>query len=394
MKKLNFVFAMVLSVGFVMGQNTATVSQTGDNGQASITQGGGTLNVAAVTQAESALNLPSGIQKATVKQTGNSNSAIVGQTETGGGGHVTNNAYIEQIGEENKSVQSTYAGNYNSGQNVWGKQKGNKNELNQTWQGGYTNSFNATMTGDRNKVNQGWKASNSHGYVTILGSDNKATQGLYNDNEGYSIGIKIDQIGDLNEATQEFKGGAQGHNNVGTILQTGDNNEAAQTVNGYDVYAKIDQLGDNNLATQTITGNSNFSSLSYIEVAQDGADNTAEQGVFGNNNKAKTTQTGDDNVAKTIQNGNSNQVVVLQMGMANKANLTQDGGAKADINQDGDNNTLMGLVLDPMATSLNGSTLDLDQMGNGNTLHLQQTNGAMATVNQDGMTNTSIVIQN
>lgn len=416
MKKVSLFLGMVLAVSFAMAQNSATVSQTGDNGQASVTQGG-TLNVASVTQVETALNLPSGVQKAIVKQSGTSNSAIVNQTETGDGGHNTNNAYIEQIGTSNQSVQSTYAPGYNSGQNVWGYQNGVSNVLNQTWNAGYTNSFNASMTGDRNHVVQGWSASNSHGYVTILGSDNHATQGLYGNNEGYSIGIKIDQKGDWNNATQEFKGGAQGHNNVGIINQIDNHNTATQTVEGYDVFAKIGQEGNNNYASQIITGNSNFSSTNYIEVAQSGNDNKAEQTVLGNSNQTKFTQTGSFNESRTSQIGNLSIVKVLQQGnynivggvdaTNNTPSLTAvfNNGASMDAKQYGDKNKLFvntagtlnvtqdnSLAVTPLGnkiqyTQTSLETIDLNQKGDDNLIWLKNTSAANAAnfdVDQEG----------
>lgn len=416
MKKVSLFLGIMLAANFAMAQNTATVNQTGDNGQAIVTQGG-TLNAAAVTQVETASNLPSGIQKATVKQTGTSNNAIVSQTETGGGNHGTNKAYIEQIGSSNQSVQSTYAPNYNSGQDVWGYQNGENNILNQTWQGGYTNSFNASMTGNRNHVIQGWNASNSHGYVTINGSDNHATQGLYGDNEGYSIGIKIDQAGDFNNATQEFRGGAQGHNNVGLINQIHDNNTANQTVNGFDVFAIIDQIGYDNIANQTITGIANFSSIKYIEVKQTGDDNTAEQTVLGNSNQAKFTQTGNNNEARTSQIGNLSNVQVLQQGNSNivggvdatnnatLATAVFNNGASMDAKQYGDNNKLYvntaGTLNVTQDNSLTGTqtgnkiqytqtsneTIDLNQKGDGNLIWVKNTSAANAAnfdVDQEG----------
>jgi len=47
-----------------------------------------------------------------------------------------------------------------------------------------------------------------------------------------------------------------------------------------------------------------------------------------------------------------------------------------------------------MATSFDGSDLDVEQWGTTNTLNLQQTNGASATVYQNGTSNVSTVIQN
>ena len=433
MKKVSLVLGIVLAASFAMAQNTATVSQTGDNGQANVTQGGGDLNIAAITQVETATSTPVGKQIATVKQTGSSNSAIVGQTETGGGGHNTNNAYIEQIGTENKSVQSTYAGSYNSGQNVWGYQNGKNNELTQTWQGGYTNSFKATMTGDRNHVIQGWNASASNGNVTISGSDNHATQGLTGSNEGYNTGINITQKADFNEATQVFGGGAGSHNNVGIIDQTNlinsgfAKNIATQTVNGYDVYAKIGQIGVTNNASQVITGNynfvpnttypQNFTGIKYVEIIQTGNDNKAAQTIDGNQNQTKFTQTGNNNEARTSQIGNLSNVQVLQQGNSNivggvdatnntmLATAVFNNGASMDAKQYGNNNKLYvntaGTLNVTQDNSLAGTTLgnkiqytqtsletiDLNQKGDDNLIWLKNTSAANAAnfdVDQEG----------
>ena len=138
------------------------------------------------------------------------------------------------------------------------------------------------------------------------------------------------------------------------------------------------------------TGNI-FQGTNLIDVYNNGAGINQN----GDDNTATTTQLTDNNTAYLTQNGASNSSVILQeVGNTNVVNLTQSEGADADIWQSGTSNTVMGLDLDPMASSLNGSTLDVDQFGTGNTLHLQQTNGASATVMQDGMTNTSVVIQN
>lgn len=393
MKKLLFLLTAFFVVSFVMAQNAATVNQTGDNGKASVSQSGN-LNNAVVTQVESALNLPSGVQIATVKQTGTSNEATVSQTETGAGGHTTNSAFIEQIGYKNKSIQSTYAPGYNSGQNVWGYQKGNENTLKQTWNAGYTNSFNASMTGDRNDVEQGWSANHSHGYVTITGSDNIAKQGLYGNNAGYYIGIKIDQNGNWNSAIQDFKGGAQGHNDAGIISQTNDHNEATQFVDGYDVYAQIVQDGNSNKAYQTINGNSNyvpntvypnnFYNVKYIKIQQSGDDNRASQTIFGNQNQADFTQLGNRNIANSLQNGNLSTLLILQNGDDNivggidaTSNITDlaifNNNASMNATQLGDNNKLyintsgaLTSVQDNRGTSVVGNVIKYTQTGLGN----------------------------
>jgi len=398
MKKLSFILGFSFLAIMTFGQNTANVSQTGDNGQANITQGGGDLNNVKITQVETATTLPVGNQVATAKQTGTSNVATINQTETGDGSHTTNNAYIEQIGLTNTSNQNTYAPGYNSGQSVWGYQNGEYNTLNQTWQAGYTNSFNASMTGKRNHVIQGWKANNSHGYVTIVGDDNHASQGLYNDNEGYGIGIKIDQTGSNNDGIQEYRGGAQGHNNVGIIKQNLDNNIATQTVNGFDVYANIDQDGYSNSAYQLITGNNNFSNLKYIEVKQKGNQNISDQQVLGNSNQASLIQTGDENESRIKEIGDLNIFKGEQLGNINLiAGLDADcaptlygvlqNGIKVDVSQKGNLNKLYFNTAGNLKVIQNNTGTDMV----GNLIKYTQTAAGAVELNQIGDKNTMLV---
>lgn len=193
------------------------------------------------------------------------------------------------------------------------------------------------------------------------------------------------------------------------IYQTGNTLNTAETQQwgGYNQRATIYQNGYDNDAYQF----QGQTSLSYTEK------NVAEATQLGNWNKSKQYQYGSDNTAKTVQDGNSNEATAYQYtsvntsnvwqtgtgnifysdqrtGDGNTINLTQTNGSDANIYQNGAGNTVMGLGVDIMGRSLNGSTLDVDQINNGNTLHLNQTNGAGATVYQNGLTNTSVVIQN
>jgi len=254
------------------------------------------------------------------------------------------------------------------------------------------------MTGKRNHVIQGWKANNSHGYVTIVGDDNHASQGLYNDNEGYGIGIKIDQTGSNNDGIQEYRGGAQGHNNVGIIKQNLDNNIATQTVNGFDVYANIDQDGYSNSAYQLITGNNNFSNLKYIEVKQKGNQNISDQQVLGNSNQASLIQTGDENESRIKEIGDLNIFKGEQLGNINLiAGLDADcaptlygvlqNGIKVDVSQKGNLNKLYFNTAGNLKVIQNNTGTDMV----GNLIKYTQTAAGAVELNQIGDKNTMLV---
>ncbi|HPG40732.1 MAG TPA: hypothetical protein PLP19_16820 [bacterium] len=288
-----------------VGSNVTTTNQTGDNGQITVQQDG--ANTATVDQVETASNTPVGQQIANVKQTGTGNVADVDQTETGGGGHSTNRATIEQDGTTNTAIQSTYAPGYNSGQTVNAYQQGAGNLSTQTISAGYTNSFEVDQIGDDNTATQTMSANHSHGYIYTVGDRNAATQNITGSNHGYSGGINIDQFGDDNTAGQTFSGSGLGHNQKGDILQDGNLNNASQISAGADNIANTYQLGDMNLATTTMTGNSDFADVDQI-----GNQNIATVDQVGNSHNASVQQYG-RNYADVDQNGgNGNKAVVAQ----------------------------------------------------------------------------------
>jgi len=211
-------------------------------------------------------------------------------------------------------------------------------------------------------------------------------------------------LGTTGNIAEQIQGGIKSQ---ATITQLTNNNKAYQTqLNGSYYFngayasqhdAKITQEGGtDNYALQYQTenvvdpfGNSRNTS----EIMQNGTGNRAEVAQLDGLNKGDITQLGNNNQALLIQKGLSNTADVLQKGGDyNIVNLTQSDGAIADIDQVGNHNTLKGIGVS-MATSLNGSNLDLLQSGSYNTLGLDQANGANAIVNQLGSNNTSSVYQ-
>jgi hypothetical protein len=298
MKKLFALLVVITFFGsYVSAQNnTATTNQIGDNGTATVTQTGLT-NSSLVNQTESAITTPVGFQNATVIQTGTSNYSEIYQTETGDGGHTVNNAFIQQIGTTNNSIQFTYAPGYNSGQNVWGYQNGLSNQLTQTITAGYTNSFVANQNGDLNIAQQNMASSTTDGKIDQLGNGNYAKQYFTGQNHGYyTNGMLIVQTGADNDATQEFHGGGWGVGSNGQIHQTGNLNNATQYSDGFPNTQLTTQVGDENQAETTQNGNFN-SGIIY----QDGNFNFGSISSTGNNNIADINQVGNTNSATIIQ---------------------------------------------------------------------------------------------
>lgn len=333
MKKAGLILIALFSAGFIMAQNTATVTETGDANTAYINQHG-TNNLATMTQI------------------GDKNGAAVAD-------HYASSLYsvltgtkgITQEGEDNKGkITQT---NSSTGTVLAGPEAG---------MGQYGKNNNATITQSHNAVYM-----QEYAWVKQVGDGNTSLQ-----NQASLYGFShVLQDGNANQAETQQKGG-YGHK--ANIWQDGNSNKANQ-------FQGSVSLG--------------YTSNNLAEATQKGDENISNQGQYGSANTAKTIQETSWNTANLTQNGNSNGAKVLQKnGDFNVVNLAQNGGAQADIIQDGNHNTLMGIGTDPITTSFGGSILDLDQIGSLNTLHLQQTNGASATVMQNGASNVTTVIQN
>ena len=354
MKKLSFILAMVLGTGMAMAQNTATVSTIGDYNTNYVNQLGSD-NTAKVTQF------------------GDFNTADVSDNQASTLFSIlTDTKGIMQDGKENKGTIDQYNGNgsidRNNGPIAGLGQKGDKNT--------------ATITQKHNSL---WMSE-----FAWTKQEKDGNTSLQNQDKTYAYSHILQQ-------SAIFANPEDAASTVGNTAET-------QQLGGYNQRANILQIGERNNAYQFQGSNIFAYTLNNLaEATQKGKDNISSQTQNGSSNIAKTSQLSNFNTANLIQNGVAsanpplvgNFATILQeTGDYNTVNLTQNGGAQADILQNGDHNTLMGIGLEIMATSLNGSKLELDQLGSNNTLHLQQTNGASATVYQNGLTNTSVVIQN
>lgn len=454
MKKLIFLFTMVLAIGMTMAQNKANLTQTGENQEAIINQAG--LNTAKVTQ----FTDNKGVQKSTVIQSGERNVVVVEQNQTGGGGNSpANTAFIQQIGNDNYGNQYEKAPGYNSGQKVEARQIGNSNDVRQSIFSGYTESLFASQTGNENDaIQEATGGGHNHANISQLGNLNWAKQEINGNNNGYSgADILIEQNGASNKARQLFTGNGQSHKNNGNIYQVGDGNDAFQEGSGRDLNLRLLQNGDNNKSTQKSWGIANVSWLN-----QEGDDNTSKIIQEGDENSSKLYQSGIAGKVDVLQNGNKNTiggietefgnvfnlkasqlgennellinstgtVTVLQdnnllagmvgnkikyyqtglgitrlsqVGDENNIGLLHGGNGNANIKQEGNSNKVGGFVdvfagdpvmNDPFFGTFNGEKLTVDQFGEGNLLNLHSTGlSDIVTVLQHGNNNAASVTQ-
>lgn len=380
MKKLIFLFAMVLAVSMAIAQNTSDTKQIGDLNQITVEQTGSGNLVGRLATPSSDVTFSS--------QTGDENEATVTQSGT------DNTAFFEQgISYKYPGTLSGDGENFGNGNEVtvsqtgaknlaWTYSLGNENIVSVTQSGNGTvddyNSAGSWLWGNSNFATQSQTSGiGNYSYVAANSSENEAT---------------INQVGTDNEGTTSQGWiGYLGHNgNTATILQTGNRNKVeladgdqfVPSLPGYtpDLWGwGIQQYGLENIS----------------EVTQSGDDNQAAVYQFGDGNDGTISQLTDWNDANLIQLGDDNSAAITQEnGDSNVANLKQTDGGDATILQQGTGNVVKGLGADDMATSFDGSILDVTQIGTTNILNLQQADGASATVYQNGTSNVSTVIQN
>ncbi len=359
MKKVIFLFAMVLAVSMAMAQNTANTHSIGNSNQVSVDQIGSNNLVGRVA-------------------TGLLGDAVTYSSQTGN----ENKATVSQIGASNKSffeqgVSYRYPGTY---------LPGDKNEIIIT-QTGNVNSAGGYSLGNRNIVNMTQNGNNDYAGHWLWGNDNKATISQTGNNENWAYAS------------------ANSSNNTSVITQVGYKNDGS-TSQGWIGYAWHDQ----NTATISQTGNYNKSSLvdgtsilpalpGYTSdlwgfgIQQYGFQNVGSVTQNGNSNEGAIYQYGNYNEGQITQTADLNKANLFQVGSNNFARLNQTSGAEANIRQEGDNNTLKGLASEWTAYSWEGSKLDLLQDGNLNTLNILQRNGAIADVLQDGNSNVTTISQ-
>ena len=362
--------AVLFFTTFTLAQNTNTTSQTGNNNTAKSTQTGNN---------EVELIQVGNYQQATATQTG-TNSGGVYQLNNGN----NNAATLSQNGSSNdgwinQGMTQGYWTNYESVGAKWNKatmtQTGNSNSASIEQYGG-SNSSNGNMAnvkqnGDGNTAYsyQGWAYSGWGETVT--------TSHL----QSYNSNINISQINDNNKGYVWQYGGngnnakiaQNGNDNLAEISQGEIYSDYAYTFthpvyNTDDNNATINQTGDNNKGKVFQLGNNNTFNLSQGQDNSVGSDPTAtgiekSRDAFfqqdGNNNQFNGVQTDGaklDAVGEGItgyygsfQKGNGNNIsltqyndnaLMQQLGNSNNAKLWQGGTAvnNSKILQNGNTN--------------------------------------------------------
>ena len=346
MKKLSFILALTFAGGFAMAQNTAMVTELGNNNTGYVNQLGAS-------------------NSATIDQIGNLNNASTSDAyQSTLFGSLTDTKGITQVGDDNSGSiiqHNPYVGTSYAGPIAGLNQTGNSN----------TAIISQTH-------NTAWDQ--EYAWAKQSGDGNMSTQ-----NQDYTFAFQ-------SHIWQQGSALA----NPGDLLSTVGNIAETDQEGGYAQNASIWQVGVRNNAL-TFQGNAayGYTSSNLAETTQKGNDNVSTQYQYGSSNTAKTQQLTNSNLSNLIQNGNGNKATVMQKGGdGNISKLTQSAGAVADIYQEGIDNTLQGITgTNSMAFSLDGSSITLNQTGNLNVLSLDQSAGAIATVTQTGNNNASTVIQ-
>lgn len=287
--------------GYTFAQNSATVTQTGDNQDANVSQTGKN-NISTVYQ----LTDNSGVNKSVVIQEGNANQAYVEQYETGGGGNTPGtDAFIKQVGNQNIGFQYMNAPGFNSGQKQTAEQYGNNNLVNQRVDNGYNVLQTSFQEGNQNIATQTSSGAYKYMHIKTLGNSSEAHQ-IATDTKA---NLNIEQFGGNNFAQQYFSGDfAFSTPNSGDIIQSGNNNIGVQTLvgsigNDLDIF----QTGNTNYSNQYTEGDQNFSFVS-----QTGNSNIGNILQTGDNNIGSITSVGNGHVGSIIQSGGMNQAVITQ----------------------------------------------------------------------------------
>ena len=352
MKKLIFLFTMVLVVSMAMAQtnNTSEVSQSGVKQTATVDQLGMGDNTSYVVQA-SANNVATVKQInpifdgsadeddnfSRVTQTGARNNADVKQTHNHGQGNYAGpggllEAIIHQSGDNNEAWQIQGGANQMGASTASIDQSGNRNQAYQHqlkyWNRAYINqSGNANRAAQAQDTELPEIGSANFASINQSGNNNFATQ----QQQGWSNNVLATQTGNgnISEQTQ--------HNNSwlsnAYVVQTGNNNEAKQDQIGNLNTANIEQYSSGNLATQLQmsenarpAGNPALNDAEIIQWGENGNEAIQNQiNADGNvSNYALIHQNGRNNFAKQDQFGGFNSSMIWQAGNGNIANVTQN----------------------------------------------------------------------
>lgn len=348
MKKIIFLFTIVLATNMAMAQNSngnkGEIEQTGHENTAEITQFGrntsiinqiGKKNSATVEQGDEGrpvknLDTNSWRHGAFIDQAGNDNEAAIkiwkgdGSQQSGGASngarieqtgnnnrafqdisnsHVktTNRnrmgAHIKQLGNDNFAKQEVFRsfGTHGSG-GIIIDQQGNENQARQYVIGGRSNVTEIQQVGNNNSYS-GFNNSDVADILSLAWNHKPSGESFSQFQRGESNELRLNIIGNDNITAQYQEGDVWGRSyNIANINIEGNYNEAAQA-----------QLGSHNNSDITVIGNSNSAGIQQF-----GMHNNAEVSQFGNSNFSIITSAGVGNVGTITQTGNMNSAVISQ----------------------------------------------------------------------------------
>ena len=351
MKKLFFLFVMMLVTSLVMAQTnksviiesgvnqTSTVDQQGEENESVINQSN-RGNVAGVMQVNYNL-LELNTVFSDILQTGRTNEAKVEQIHNGDLTHSSGKApgelqaFINQAGNGNSATQIQGPHGQMGFTKASSYQEGNSNTSLQM-QVKYGNEAYVVQTGNGNSASQGQdtelpadaEGSMNYALVHQSGNTNVAEQ----EQHGWTNNLQAYQSGNGNIAYQEQTAVSwvtdaylvqSGNSNNATQLQNGNLNSAYidQQSNGNTAYqdqleeggkrasgyvafnrAEITQLGGSgNMAEQMQTSTANALLPNFAVILQDGASNTASQTQWGGDNWSSVSQSGSGHSATVTQ---------------------------------------------------------------------------------------------
>lgn len=335
MKKLIAALALVLflwNVSFAQN-NTANVTQAGNESSTLITQVGltnsvtanesGWLNYTKTTQTGN-------LNAATVNVTGDFNTlrwnvvhpfTVPGTALAYNGSDLIGTMFgdgITQTGSGN-TASLTMNGLYNIA-GIGQISSNNQATVSQTGTlGGQNWAAIDQLVGNGNIASLSQNGTDIQGYILQKGTTNNVSVTQTN----YNVFSEVAQVGTGNVGTQTLAGSAvvwDGTGSSAKLYQIGNANYAIQSQSG----------GVNNVSLITTIGNNNGVLGSEIKTTQVGNNNSAtiQMGLLAavNNNLATITQSGDLNTATiSVEGGDFNSATIQQLTSGNTANITQNG---------------------------------------------------------------------
>jgi hypothetical protein len=354
--------ALVFTAGMAFGQSTttnkATVTQSGDNHEASLEQekvGDGAVNEAVVNQSGNGNTVDN------FEQIGSGNYLNVDQD---GSGNI-----VRQPAQQGQSDKPSYDGIINI------KQDGTDNVVWDLDQVGRGNEADIDQVGKNNFVD--YEAQDTGGDPTANFAKVKQ------DGDGNRVGTR-----DGNAGLYQTGSGIQGEDNEALINQTGnDNIVGTKTVEeaGYNPSFFSDLFGSG----EQRPGDQSFVQAGdnlLADVDQAGGDIVDYVLQTGQSQELDIDQTGSGgSEARAVQAGGNNNVIDIQ----------QSGDADAGVFQTGGNLFTNNEVYVDQSQGVNTATVTQTGNGSGNVANVTQGTGVnTATVTQSGSSNTATVTQN